>query len=188
MNRVFEAALEVQRFCTDRRWRFCFIGGVAVQRWGEPRVTRDVDLTLLTGFGPEAEYMRALVGRFKPRIPDAEAFALKSRVLLLESSEGVGIDLALGALPFEERLVDRASDFVIGEGLVLTTCSAEDLVILKVFAGRDRDWADVQEIVAAQGGKLATDLVFRELDPLLDLKEDRAAHGRLEEILTHALG
>lgn len=30
-------------------WRFCFIGGVAVQRWGTPRFTQDIDLTLLTG-------------------------------------------------------------------------------------------------------------------------------------------
>ncbi len=26
-------------------WRFCFIGGVAQQRWGEPRLTEDVVLT-----------------------------------------------------------------------------------------------------------------------------------------------
>ena len=53
MNPVFEAALEVQRFLQERHWRFCIIGGVALQRWGEPRATVDVDLTLLTGFGEE---------------------------------------------------------------------------------------------------------------------------------------
>ncbi len=156
---------------------------MAVQRWGEPRVTRDVDLTLLTGFGQEVGFIRALVGPFKPRIPDAEAFALKSRVLLLESSQGIEIDLALGALPFEERLIDRASDFAIDAGRLLTTCSAEDLVVLKVFAGRDRDWADIREILAAQAGRLDTELIFRELDPLLELKEDARSRLRVEELL-----
>lgn len=50
---VLAAAGEVQSYCRGRGWRFCFIGGVALQRWGEPRLTQDVDLTLLTGFGDE---------------------------------------------------------------------------------------------------------------------------------------
>ena len=48
---VLRAAEEIQAFCQLRGWPFCFIGGVAVQRWAEPRLTQDVDLTLLTGFG-----------------------------------------------------------------------------------------------------------------------------------------
>ncbi|HNQ91110.1 MAG TPA: hypothetical protein PKM73_21050 [Verrucomicrobiota bacterium] len=39
---VLAAAGQVQRFCEERGWRFCFIGGVAVQRWGEPRLTQDL--------------------------------------------------------------------------------------------------------------------------------------------------
>ena len=49
MNPILETALEVQLFCRSRRWRFCFIGAIAVQRWGEPRLTQDVDLTVLSG-------------------------------------------------------------------------------------------------------------------------------------------
>ena len=45
MNPIFAAALEVQTFCRARIWRFCFIDGLTVQRWGEPRLTQDVDLT-----------------------------------------------------------------------------------------------------------------------------------------------
>ena len=42
-----------------RGWRFCFIGGLAVQKWSEPRVTDDVDLTLFTGLGTEAPFIDA---------------------------------------------------------------------------------------------------------------------------------
>ena len=38
-------ARELQDFCDRQGWCSCFIGGVAVQRWSQPRVTRDVDLT-----------------------------------------------------------------------------------------------------------------------------------------------
>ena len=30
MNRIFEAALEVDQFCRARGWSFCIIGGVAI--------------------------------------------------------------------------------------------------------------------------------------------------------------
>jgi hypothetical protein len=35
---VLAAADEVQRLCQRQEWPFCFIGGVAVQRCGEPRL------------------------------------------------------------------------------------------------------------------------------------------------------
>jgi hypothetical protein len=41
---VLAAAGEVQSFCRTQGWRFGFIGRVALQRWGEPRLTQDVDL------------------------------------------------------------------------------------------------------------------------------------------------
>ena len=53
MNALIQAAAELQAVCIQHDWRFCFIGGLAVQRWGEPRETVDVDLTLLTGFADE---------------------------------------------------------------------------------------------------------------------------------------
>ncbi|OGA68030.1 MAG: hypothetical protein A3G81_20465 [Betaproteobacteria bacterium RIFCSPLOWO2_12_FULL_65_14] len=54
MGTVLEAAFEVQSFLVQAGERFCFIGALALQRWGEPRATRDVDLTLLCPFGAEA--------------------------------------------------------------------------------------------------------------------------------------
>ena len=53
MKLVFEAAQEIQDFFDENIWQFCFIGGIALQRWAKPRLTNDVDLTLsrMTGFG-----------------------------------------------------------------------------------------------------------------------------------------
>jgi hypothetical protein len=47
MNPLFAAAAAVQDLCRERDWGFWFIGGLAVLRWGEPRLTRDIDLTVL---------------------------------------------------------------------------------------------------------------------------------------------
>ncbi len=93
------------------------------------------------------------------------------------------MDISLGAMPFEERAVARATDFAIAPEVVIRTCSAEDLVVMKAFAGRDRDWLDIRGIVERQAGKLDRELIFAELDPLLDLKEDPESSPRLRALL-----
>lgn len=186
MNPILEAALEVQGSCRARGWRFRIIGAIAVQRWGEPRLTQDVDVTVLSGFGSEAEFVDPLLASYRGRIPDARDFALRHRVVLLESRSAVPIDVALGGIPFEERVVARASAFEVGGPEPLLTCSAEDLVVLKAFAGRDKDWMDVEGVVIRQGKGLDAGLVLRELEPLLDPKDDRRALPRLGAILDRA--
>jgi predicted nucleotidyltransferase len=171
MISVYQAAADLQRLCDEKGWRFCFIGGIAIQRWGEPRYTQDADLTLLTQFIDEEKYVDALLGIFPPRRPDARAFALQRRVLLIQHPNGVPLDVALGALPFEERSVERSSLWKAAVGCELRTCSAEDLIVHKAFAARGQDWADIERILQRQGPKLDMELVFKELQPLVELKE-----------------
>lgn len=101
MTPLLVAAAEAQQFLHGRGERFCFIGGLAVQRWGEPRFTRDVDLTLLCELGLESRAVDLVLSGFRPRVPDARQFALRHRVILIETGSGFPIDVALGALPFE---------------------------------------------------------------------------------------
>jgi hypothetical protein len=93
--------------------------------WVEPRVTRDVNLTLLTGFGGEDEFLAPLLAAYPARVENAGDFARRYRVLLLKSPSGVGIDISLGALPFEEALVSRATTSYIGPGIEIRICSAK---------------------------------------------------------------
>ncbi len=170
MKSLFRAAAELEAFLVEQGWRYCFIGGIALQRWGQPRLTNDVDLTLLTGFGNEAPYVDALLGRYKARIPDGRDFALKHRVLLLRSQEGIPIDVALGGIAFEERIVSRATRYEFLPGVSLLTCSAEDLIVLKAFADRPRDWGDVETILTRQQAHLDWKYIFEQLEPLCQIR------------------
>ena len=107
MNAVIRAAADLQALCEARHWRYCFIGGVAVQRWGEPRETVDVD----------------------------------------------------------------ATPFVFPPGVALRTCSAGDLIVLKAFPSRPKDWVDVDGMLIRQAGRLDWNYVRRQLTPLAELKE-----------------
>lgn len=170
MIEVIKAAAELQELCQSQGWQFCFIGGLAVQRWGEPRETVDVDLTLMTGFGGEEPFIETLLQHYEGRIPDAAEFARARRVLLLKSSAGVGLDVALAGLPFEELVVQRSSLFDFPSKVSLRTCSAEDLIVLKAFAGRGQDLVDVEHVIVRQAGKLDWNYVWEQLAPLAELK------------------
>lgn len=181
MTEVIQAAAELQAICLAHGWQFCFIGGLAVQRWGEPRETVDADLSLLTGFGDEERFIQVLLEHFEGRIADAAQFARERRVLLLQSKKGVGLDVALAALPFEELAVKRSTLFEYPSGITLRTCSAEDLVVLKAFAGRSQDWVDVERIIVRQTGKLDWTYVRDQLRPLAELKGEPEILERLED-------
>ncbi len=183
MNTLFRLAAEVQDFCHLQNWRFCFIGGIAVLRWSEPRLTDDVDLTLLTGFGREEEFIDPLLERFDGRIEGARDFALQKRVLLLTSKDGIAIDIALAAFPFEQSAVKRASEYEFIPGVRLLTCSAEDLIVFKTFADRDLDWHDVKMTIARQGDSaLEWPYIFRHLKPLCEIKGQPDILTRLKKL------
>jgi len=176
---LFAAAGEVQAKLSGAGFRFCFIGGLALQRWGEPRYTRDIDLTLLCRFGEEIAVARRLAGLVSPRFAEAVEFARESRVFLGETSDGTPVDIALGGIDFEVRCVERASPFDFGGGLSLVTCAAEDLVVMKAFAGRGQDWVDIEAIIVRRGPDLDWASIDRELEPLLALKDASDARERL---------
>ena len=171
MNAIYIAAKEVADFMQAHAWKFCVIGGLAIQRWGEPRLTRDADLTLLTGFGEEERFADVLLERFQGRRPDARSFALINRVLLLRASNGTDVDVSFGALNFEVSMLKRASPFEFDAGVVLSTCSAEDLFVMKAFASRSKDWQDARGIAVRQGKILNKSYILRHLTSLCELKE-----------------
>lgn len=182
MNALFEAAREVCDFMDSRRWKFCIIGGLAVQQWGEPRATLDADMTLLTGFGGEERYAESLLSAFSSRIPDGFAFAMANRVLLLKASNGRDVDIAFGALPFEEEMIRRARRQAFAPGLALPCCSPEDLFVMKSFASRPRDWLDAESIVVRQD-RLDVSYILKQLELLCELKESPEILERAKRIL-----
>ena len=91
----------------------CVIGGIAYLRWGEPRQTADEDADILAGLGDEERLARTLTTMLPSRIDDPLPFAIQNRIVLLRNEDGVEFDVSLGALPFEHRMMERASDWTV---------------------------------------------------------------------------
>lgn len=183
INPAAEAAIELQSRLQSAGFPFCFIGGLAVNRWGEPRYTQDADATVLTQFVDDERLIDYLLIHFRARRTDAREFALQNRVLLLFASNGTPLDTALGALDFEKNAIHRATPWRYDSAREIITCSAEDLIVHKAFASRELDWIDVDRILRRQATKLNITQILAELRPLITLKEDASILPRLEALM-----
>jgi hypothetical protein len=126
------------------------IGGIAASLLGTPRYTVDLDAVFLLSTADIPRLVQSAADQgIEPRIPEAEAFARKNRVLLLRHmASGTDIDLSLGVLPFEVEMVERSAVVQAGP-LALRLPTPEDLIIMKAVAHRPKDLADIQAIAAS---------------------------------------
>lgn len=182
MNEQFETAWRLHRFLTARSIPYAIIGGIAVQRWGQPRLTRDVDITVLLPPGQEEVTLREFVAEFPARIKDAVPFALEHRVLPVDVPGAGEADLSLGLPGYEEHVIARAVPYDLGEGREVRLCSAEDLIIHKALAGRPQDVLDIEGIVARQGSMLDVGYLRRWLEELASVADDPEVTARFERI------
>lgn len=138
------------------------IGGLAVLVRGTPRLTRDVDLSLLLRPRETQRLLDALGREFRALPSDPVAFARRQFVLPLEGPDGTRLDAAFTGTPFEEESIRRATFEEIG-GVRARVCTAEDLVLHKVVSERLQDLEDVRSVVRARGKRFNR----KRLDPLV---------------------
>ena len=181
-NNILHLAVRLGGELARLQLPYCWIGGVAVQRWAAPRQTADVDAMVFAGFGVEQEIARQLLTLGSSRVESPLEFAVQARIVLMADAYGIGIDISLGGLPYEQRILERASDWSVPEHGTIRTCSAEDLVVLKSVANRPQDWIDIKNTIIRQGDKLDRELVVLELAPLVELKDEPEITDQLRQM------
>ena len=188
MNPQFKAIWEVHQFFTSESISYVIIGGIALQWWGEPRFTRDVDVTVLVSLGEEAAVVKKILSAFSPRLSDAYKFALKNRICLVQSKEGYEIDISLGIPGYEKEVMKRSVECRLDKKHIVRVCSAEDLIIHKAVAGRPQDIADIEGIIIRQGKKLDIRYIRRWLKEFSYVLETQELLQRFEEPWKRLIG
>lgn len=126
---------------------YMIIGGQAVLLHGEPRLTRDVDVTLGVGLERLDDLLAALPGLGLRPLVDPSDFTRRTLVLPCEDpGTGVRVDFILSFTPYERDAIARARRVLLG-GTEVAFATAEDLVVHKVLAGRPRDLEDVRGVL-----------------------------------------
>jgi len=124
------------------------IGGQAVLLYGEPRLTKDIDITLgvgIEGLGKIKEVIESL--SFKILVQDPDDFVKKTMVLpVLDDSSGIRVDFIFSFSPYEKQAIAKANEVSL-DTVIVRFAALEDLVIHKIVAKRARDIEDVRVIL-----------------------------------------
>ena len=153
------------------------IGGIAVMVRGVPRQTVDIDATVWAE-GIRVEALAASLARhgIVGRIPDTLDFARSRHVLLLRHDPtGTPLEVSLAWLPFEREALERATVEDIA-GVRIKVARAEDLVVFKAVAWRERDRSDIERLLLLHGASIdlgRVQALVREFSRVLE-KPERA--------------
>ena len=147
--------------------RWYLFGAQAALLYGAARLTADVDVTVDAGDRAPRELIAVLQrAGFTLRVADPELFIARTRVIpLVHGTSGIPVDVILAGAGLEQLFLQRAQVREI-EGVSIRVASAEDVVVMKVLAGRSKDLDDVRAILNARGADLDLVLVRRTLREL----------------------
>lgn len=127
---------------------YMVIGGQAVLLYGEPRVTRDIDVTLGVEIDRLEDLLRIAEELSLRVLPDEiKAFVDRTMVLpCLDDGSGIRVDFIFSFTPYEAQAIHRSNRVDI-KGVEVCFASPEDVVLHKIFAGRPRDLEDARSIL-----------------------------------------
>jgi hypothetical protein len=130
--------------------RWYLFGAQAAIVHGAVRLTGDVDATVELGGLTIAALIAALEKEgFRPRVPEVKGFVERTRVVPLEHvGSEMPLDLVVAGPGLEELFLARAREHVV-EGIAIPVACAEDMVVMKILAGRPKDIEDAVAILAA---------------------------------------
>lgn len=150
MSKLDEAFAGLAAAFAELRSRWYVFGAQAAILHGVARATADIDVTL-----DPAEHETSVIAAtlsahgFSLRIEDPD-FVAHTRVLpVVHVPTGVPVDVVLAGPGIEELFFARVVERTIGTVLV-PVASPEDVIVMKILAGRPKDIEDVRGIVSAK--------------------------------------
>jgi hypothetical protein len=173
----------------ERGWRWYVFGAQAVLAYGRPRLTADVDAAVdPQGTGP-GDVVDALAAHgFTLRFPLSPEHLRDARLLpMVHPPSGMPLDLVLLRHGLDQEFLDRARPLDVG-GVEVPVVSAEDLVAMKVLAGRRKDLEDVRGVLVEQGARLDVERIRSVLASMATVSGEGTLLPRLERLLRAAKG
>lgn len=147
-NLLIEAIEKLQKACLKQKIKIAFTGGIAIGVYGNPRATYDVDGFILAAKKQIAPLLLALgkIGFKSSKKPVFKTIQDKQFITLIYSKYKMYVDLFIATGDFQSGILKRAKRLKANK-LKINVVSPEDLILLKLQAGREKDLDDVRGIL-----------------------------------------
>ncbi len=185
---VPEALADLARAFRAARVRWYVFGAQAVIAAGVPRLTADIDVTVEVPAGGPSELVAALGGhRFTVReVGDVATFIAEARVIpMLHTPSGIPVDVVLAGPGLEEEMIARARKRRVG-GVEIPFVAIDDLIALKLLAGRDKDLEDVRSLVRAAPADLSLEVARERVATLGAILDDATLIATFDRLVERA--
>jgi hypothetical protein len=145
---VERSAIEALARILDRlRIRWVLAGALAANRYRvTTRMTQDVDL-LLADHGPG---LAALEHELRSAGFELRRASPKGEILRLRHPDLGAVDLIAAGTEYERQAIARARGESLPSGIEVRVLAPEDVIVMKLIAGRAQDLADLEAILAAK--------------------------------------
>ncbi len=149
MSAVIETVYEMDDVFGDLGVRYAVGGGLALQRYSNPRVTVDLDLNVAVPFTSASEVVEALEPRgYRPMTPSKSWIPIAGVRFHRERSPVV--DLFFAYDEYHNTIMDNSVWMPFetsGKKRTLLVLSADDLVVVKMSFNRPKDWTDIESMI-----------------------------------------
>lgn len=156
MNAVLKVFHRLLDELEAARIPYMVMGGWAVQAWGRPRPTYDVDFTLSVSDSELCVFLRTLEKRgvmvddaFLKGFQDQLAGLSKVQVSVFEFPDPIRVDLFLAKSAYQLAAFSRRREVDLLKRRIWVM-APEDLILHKLVAGRHKDLAAIEDILAIQ--------------------------------------
>lgn len=143
-----ELIKNLARALKKNRIKYMIIGGQAVLIYGEPRMTKDIDITIgldISGLEKLKKIIKELNLKIIPK--NYKKFLEETMVLpTIDEKTKIRIDFIFSFSNYEKEALKRVKKIKVDE-VKVNYASIEDLIIHKIIAGRERDLEDVKSIL-----------------------------------------
>ena len=144
--------------------RKAVFGGLALSAWDHSRSTKDVDIL----FDPDGHSLHSILAKF-----GSDDFRAKGKTALIRVDDAefiqvlyeprdammaIQVDLLIAGSPFDAQALARSVELKVPElGRALAVVRCEELIVMKLRAGRLIDRADVAALLRANRDALDMD-------------------------------
>jgi len=173
---------KIVKFLNKGEYNYIIIGGIAASTLGEPRITADIDVDIVINKNDVPDFLnKATKAGFK--VPVKKCMESVRRTGVFQISFGdYHVDFIIASTDLETQACERRRTIQL-HGIRAFFPTPEDLILLKIIPGRDKDLLDAKSIVLRHKGKLDTQYLKSWAAKLCDEAQDMRIWNDLKKLL-----